>query len=306
MITASPNYLVLGFVQLLVTSVGAIGNLLVVCGILLNTGLLRNIHYYLVLHLAICDFFILVFSSSDIYDSLTGSSMINSPVLCKLWWPTQTVFYNAGIFFMVIISVVRFQAVSKPLEPAMNRSKVKLLAMLAYVFATLCSLPYILVLQLDNKSGCVEEWPVEQFNICYTLFLSTIQYFIPVVLLSMIYGKICSILAKQNREMRVLCASAANQQQRKVSPFQRLRQHRNVRTFFVCLTVVVCFAVTALPRHIIWILYTSSVIEFPWYYYWFEVVQNFGVSAVNPIIYRTLDKKLFSCFIKRMRKVLHV
>jgi hypothetical protein len=294
--------------QLSVGVAGTVGNLLVILLILLRPRLLGNIHYYLVLHLAICDSLTLVATSSDVYNSFTGSSMINSLVLCKLWWSGHLIFYNAGIFFLLIISIVRFQAVSKPFEPAMNRLKVKLLAMSAYVFATVCSLPYILLLQLDNKSGCVEEWPVEQWNVLYTTFLTAVQYFIPVVLLSIVYGKICIILVKQNREMKLLFASTVSSQQQieSLPTYQRLRQHRNVRTFFVCLIVVVCFAVTALPSHIIWILYTSSVIEFPWYYYWFEVVHRFGVSAVNPFIYRTLDRKRFSSFIKHARKLLHV
>ena len=305
MITSSRNYLVLGSTQLFVAVAGTAGNLLVILVIFWNPRLLRNIHYYLVLHLAICDLFTLVFTSPLIYYLFTGSSMINSPVLCKLWGPTLTVFYNAGSFFMVLISIVRYQSVSKPLETAVSRCKVKVLAMLVYVFATICVLPYVLVLQFNSRSGCVEEWPVEQLNICYTLFLAAVQYFIPVVLLTTMYWKICIALVRQNRKMRVLRAAATGlSQQENISPYRRLRQHRNVRTFLVSFTVVVCFAVTAFPSQIIYILTASNVIEFPWYYFWFDVMNSFGVSAVNPFIYRTLDKKLFSSFVKRMRKVL--
>ena len=176
MITSSRNYLVLGSTQLFLAVAGTVGNLLVILGIICSPRLLRNIHYYLVLHLAICDFFTLVLTSSLIYYLLTGSSMINSPVLCKLWVPTLTVFYNAASFFMVFISIVRYQAVLKPLEPSVSQCKVKVLAMLVYVFAAICMLPYILVLQFNSRSGCVEEWPVETLNICYTLFLAAVQY----------------------------------------------------------------------------------------------------------------------------------
>ena len=268
--------------------------------------MLGNIHYYLVLHLAICDFLFLMFSIPDIYDSFTGNSMINSQVLCKMWYPTQTAFHIAGVLFLVIISILRFQAVSKPLKPAVSRWKVRVVAMLAYIFAIICMVPYILVLQFDNTSGCVEEWPVEQLNIGYTFFLAAVQYFIPVVLLSMVYWKICIILVKQNREMKVLCASTAASEQQNLSPYQRFRQHRNARTFLVSFTIVVCFAVTALPIQIIYILSIINVIEFPKLILWFVVLYYFGVSAVNPFIYGTLDKKFFSSFIRRLRKILHV
>ena len=247
-----------------------------------------------------------MFTSSDINNSFTSNPFINSPALCKLWRPAQTVFYNAGIFFMVLISIVRYQAVLKRLEPAVSRCKVKLLALLVYVFATICVLPFVLVLQFNYKSGCVEMWPVEHLNIIYTSGLSAVQYFIPVVLLSMVHWRICIVLVRQNREMKLLCAAAALSHQENLSPYQRFRQYRNVRTFFVSLTVVICFAVTALPNQIIHILSTSNVIEFPWYYFWFDVLNSFGVSAVNPFIYGTLDRKLLSSFTKRLRKVLHV
>ena len=145
----SRNYL-LGSMQLFVTAAGTIGNFLVILVILSNRSLLRNIHYYLVLHLAICDFFTLMFPTSLIYHAFTGNSMLNSQVLCKLWRPAHAVFYNAGVLFMVIISVVRFQAVLKPLEPGMRRWKVKILAMSAYIFAIVWTIPYVLVLKMKS------------------------------------------------------------------------------------------------------------------------------------------------------------
>ena len=232
--------------------------------------------------------------------------MISSPILCKLWQPIHTVFFSAGVLFMVAISIVRYQAVAKPLKPPVSRWKVKVLAVLVYVFATICVLPYVLILQFNHKSECVEEWPAETLNICYTVFLAAVQYFIPVVLLSMVYLKICIVIVKQNREIKLLCASTTPLQQQNLSPYQRFRQHRNVRTFLVSFTVLVCFAVTTLPTQIIYILSTSNVIEFPGYTYWFFLVENFGVSAANPFIYGTLDKKLFFSLMKRLRKILHV
>ncbi len=304
--TTSRHFL-LGSMQLFVAFPGTVGNLLVILLIIRNRSMLGNIHYYLILHLAICDLFFLVFSIPDIYDSFTGSSMINSKVLCKMLYPTQTAFHIAGVVFLVVISILRFQAVSKPLKPAVSRWKMQVVAMFAYMFAVICMVPYILVLQFNNTSGCVEEWPAQQLNICYTLFLAAVEYFIPVVLLSMVYWKICSVLVKQNREMKALCASTRASEEQNLSPYQRFRQHRNARTFLVSFTIVVCFAVTALPIQIIYILSMTNVIELiPKFYSWFVVLYYFGVSAVNPFIYGTLDRKLFSSLIRHLRKILYV
>ena len=106
--------------------------------------------------------------------------------------------------------------------------------------------------------------------------------------------------------MKLLCASAALSRRRNLSPFLRFRQHRNMRTFLVTFTVVVCFAVTTLPTQIIYILTSANVIEFPGYYTWFVLLEKFGVSVVNPFIYGTLDKKLFFSLMKCLRKILYV
>jgi hypothetical protein len=293
---------VLGSMLCFVAFAGTVGNFLVILVIFRHRSLLKNNHYYVVFHLAICDFFTLVISTSDIYHAFTGSSMINSLVLCKLWNPAHTAFYIAGILFMIIISILRFQAVSKPFRPALSRWKVKVMTMLAYIFATICVLPYSLVLEFNTRSGCVEKWPAEQLNICYTLFLATIQYFIPVVLLFVAYWKICIALVRQNKERKLLFASAAVSNEQNLSQYQRFKQHRNARTFLVSFIIVVCFAVADFPSQIIFILGVCRVIDFPSYYMWFVILHFFGVSAANPFIYGTLDRKLFSSFIKRMRR----
>ncbi len=303
MYTTSRNFL-LGSVQLFVALAGTVGNLVVILAIFWNRTLLRNMHYYVVLHLAICDFFILVSSTAIIYHAFTGM-INNSPVLCKLWSPTATIFYIAEILFTVAISILRFKAVIKPFEPAVSRWKVKVVTVFTYIFAIICMLPYILVLQFDTTSRCVEEWPVEQLNIWFTLFLAAVQYFIPVILLSIVYWKICIVLVRQNREMKLWCASAAASEQQNTSPYQRFRQRRNVRAFIVCVAIVVCFAVTALPIQIVYLLSISNIIEFPRFYFWFEVLRNFGVSSLNPFSYGALDRKLFFSFKRRLRKLLH-
>ena len=224
-----PRDFLVGSMLCFVAFAGTVGNLLVILVIFRHRSLLKNNHYYVVFHLAICDLFNLVLSTAEIYNALTGNSLINSPVLCKLWYPTHTVFYTSGIIFMVIISILRFQAVSKPLRPALSRWKVKVMTMLAYIFATICVLPYILVLEFNTRSGCVETWPVEQLNICYTLVLAAIQYFIPVVLLFVAYWKICVELVRQNKERKLLFASAAVTIEQNLSWYQRFKQSKIIR-----------------------------------------------------------------------------
>ena len=84
--------------------------------------------------------------------------------------------------------------------------------------------------------------------------------------------------------------------------FQRLVYHRNARTFAISFIIFVCFLVAGFPQQIEFLLYTCGLVDLISYdkSEWLQVIYFTGVSAVNPIIYGTLDKRLFS-FIKQLR-----
>ena len=100
-----PRDFLVGSMLCFVAFAGTVGNLLVILVIFRHRSLLKNNHYYVVFHLAICDFFNLVLSTADIYNALTGSSVFNSPVLCELCYPTHTVFVSAKQIYFAIANV---------------------------------------------------------------------------------------------------------------------------------------------------------------------------------------------------------
>ena len=129
--------------------------------------------------------------------------------------------------------MVRYRAIVQPFKLAMSRRTVKVLSIFVYVFATICIIPFVLVLKFDETSGCTEDWPLNSLNIAYigyTMFLVCVQYFIPAVALSIIYFKICKKLITHSRMMMSMNISSKLRQRNNGSPvwFQSLTL-RNIK-----------------------------------------------------------------------------
>ena len=283
-------------------SLGVVGNVPVIVSICRKRSLLKSNHYYLILHLAICDFFYLLFFIPNIYSIFSASPSITSSsyFVCKIWGPAHTVFFTAGANFLVLISLLRYRATVHPLKPAVSRRTLKISSTVIYVMVIICIIPYMLVLRYNETSGCYEEWSIESLNIAYTVFLSGIQYFIPVVFLSIIYYKIGKVLLTRNN--RIAPMDARNQIQQQRTLYQRLKI-KNVRPLVVCFMIIACFTVSGFPWQILWIIFVSASKERPSYFTLFDALYIFGTAVINPYVYGALDKKVFSLFQHCRKKI---
>ena len=183
----------------LAVSFGVLANISVVVCICRKRSLLKNNHYCLILQLAICDLFYLLFFAPFVYSNFPTNPFIASRIMCKTWVPVHTSFYIAGANFLVLISIIRYRAKLYPLKPPVSRRALKVFSIFIYVLAIVCVIPYALVLRYDEtKFACYEEWTMNSLNIAYTVFLTCVQYFVPVLFMSGIYYKICKQLITRN------------------------------------------------------------------------------------------------------------
>ena len=274
-----------GAVMIAAVFLGVFGNLPIILSICRKRSLLKNNHYYLILHLAICDFFFLLFFVPDIYSTFSQSPWISSTsyFLCKTLSPTHTVFLNAGANFLVLISILRYRGIVKPLEPAVTRKRLKIFSCLVYIFSIICVIPYVVVLKFDGKYGCYEEWSTESHSLAYTIFLAGVQYFIPSIFLSITYMKIGMEIFTRNK---------------RISPMVDAQQKnlKNVKPLIVSFTIVVCFITSGLPSQILYIVCATTVMEPPSYTLLFDALYLFGTAVINPYVYGAIDRKAFSFF----------
>ena len=303
---AADSQLALAAVLTSVVVLGVLGNIAVVISLCRTRNLLKSNHYYLLLHLAICDLLYLIFFMEVICGIFKDDSAWMTSIsyfLCKLLWPAQTFVFTAAPNFLILISIIRYRSMVQPLKPAISRRTLKVLSTAVWVLAIIWTIPYVVVLKFDKTSGCDEEWPLESLNYSYTVFLASVQYFIPATILSIIYFKICKKLIEQNKiKIMNTCNQLQQQNVRAPTCFQSLR-FRNTKTFLVVFVIVTCFIVCAGPLQVTMIVSVMSSKELPSYDSWLYVPYMLGTVVLNPFLYGALDRKVFSFFTHLRKKM---
>ncbi|XP_028395712.1 neuropeptide FF receptor 2-like [Dendronephthya gigantea] len=292
-----------GTVLLIAVSLGVLGNIPVVVSISLQRSLLKNNHYYLLLHLAICDLCTLLFFIPDVYSMFTANPSITttSHLLCKIWGPAHTAVFTAGANFLVVISALRYRAILHPFKLPVTRRTLNFAAVCVHMFAIICILPYAMVLTFHEEDGCSKKWPSESLSLAYTWFLACVQFFLPVIILSFIYYKIGQEILIRNKTISRM--DARNQiPEEHSSEFRHRQKIRNAKPLFVSFVIVLSFIVSGFPSQVLWIAFTSASKKIPSYAFLFNAIYIFGTSVINPFVYGALDKKIFSLF-KQCRKM---
>ena len=304
-ILVDPNYASALFRSLTVLF-GVLGNILVIYSIISQRRLLKNNYYFLVLHLAFCDLMVLLLSSYDTYEAWYPNSLFSRSItICKVWQPTLTVFFNAGVFMVLFIGIFRCRAVLHPLKPPVSRSNLRVVVGAVYLCAITCVAPLVLVLKFTDDV-CSEDWPNPTLNIIYTSFLTTVQYFLPILILFTLYYKICKALNTQSKKILSLDASStatSEDSNGRQTNLQRIKYYRNMRTFIRSTSIVLLFAITALPSQISWLMFVLGATVQTEVTTWTNIVSLFGVNAVNPYIYGVSDKTLRSAYKRNWLKV---
>ena len=271
---------------------GILGNILVILSILRQKKMLKNNYYFLALHLAICDLAVLISYLSDVvqlYSWFKKSFFVHlQMVRCHLDVVFIT-FQCTGVSVMLIISLLRYRATVYPLKPAISRRELKVVCSLTYLvgFIAACGI------QLPR---CWTTVPLVYFKL-YNTFWILFVYFVPTVFMAVVYYKISRALINQRKYIKQVCSNAM----RRPTPdssFNILRYMRNRRTFLVCLSCVLCYAISHIPMSV-WFMWGIVVenrllMNRGWLRTFVYALRVVGSHSVNPLIYGILDKKLLT------------
>ena len=137
------------------------------------------------------------------------------------------------------------------------------------------------------------------------LFSLAFNYFFPILLLAVLYSIICFTLVKQNN---LIASLRVNTVQNRNVRNTISKHRRNVNTFIVSVTVVICYAVSALPVQLWWIFVmigkaTSRPFQSEWV--WMFFIYLIGTSALNPLIYGIFDNHFLTILKKWKRQILN-
>ena len=276
------EYDALRYSSISVAVFGILGNALVIISILRQRRLLKNNYYFLVLHLAFCDLGFLVFEFILAINLYFVKKEYKSIVFYCLVIDIEYAFQIAGVYMMMIISVLRYHAAVHPLKHDISRRKWKFVSGLGYVVGLI----------MGYGAG-IPECFVQKDNVAYWTFrysYGLLLYSASPLVMAVLYYKVYRALDKQDRYLKSLSGSRMTRNTSR-SSFNIYSHLRNRRSFFVCLTTVLCYGVGNIPILVHRIL---SIAGNDWVEQLSRILRVAGSHSVNPLIYGILDRRLLA------------
>ncbi|XP_046853021.1 bombesin receptor subtype-3-like [Xenia sp. Carnegie-2017] len=263
---------------------GIAGNTLVIASILKQKILLKKNYYFLVLHLAICDAFVLL---SIFFFEIFEHHLKSKPILlnCSYISGIDTFFQIGGVSMMLIISVLRYRAIVHPLKLSFSRQKIKIVCGLAYIIGLVTTVGM-------TFQECIVDPQARYF--IYELFaFYSCFYIFPIIFMTVTYSIIAQALIKQRKALRTLSNPTHSHLQSSTSSSLQ-RYNRHSKTFIVCVSTVLCFTVGHACFLVVDVLYLNNTVpsNSSTNLYVVYVLRLFGSHALNPLIYGILDRKM--------------
>nr|XP_002732003.1 PREDICTED: neuropeptide Y receptor-like [Saccoglossus kowalevskii] len=175
------------------TSILSVVGNLVVCYIVLGNRRMRTVTNYFIVNLAISDILMAVLCVNLTFYYSINFHWPFGFVMCALVQFVQMVSVSISIFTLVAISLDRYVAIIHPLRPRMTKKQACVVIITIWVLAASISLPAGINSEIDipaNSSliGCTEKWQTDKQRSVYTITLMILQYFLPLVILSITYS----------------------------------------------------------------------------------------------------------------------
>lgn len=302
----SPSLPLLPAIALTLVQVfGITGNVLVIHAVYTRKRFHTN-YYLLVHHLAIADLvFLLSASNVTLFHWFPSFKLLYWTATCKVASAVETLFYTAGVGFLLFIGFLRYRRMFYPHAQPVTGKKLKLAICIVYVASLVIALPQSIFLIFNKDGVCVILKCNRLANIIMNAFLLFFNLVVPVVFLLVVYAKIIHGLWLQQRHFRNLIGQGvvASNQARPINAQLRARQRRFAHASLVSFAIVVLFCFSSAPFEILWFMAALRRSEYARIPSWVLPIKVFGTSAVNPLIYGVADGHLRQSFKRTLRKL---
>ncbi|KAE9553708.1 hypothetical protein FO519_003063 [Halicephalobus sp. NKZ332] len=181
--------------MLIVMLVIVLGNLLVVLTVNNDHKLRSQRQNWLIVSLAIADLLVglLVMPLTMTYEII--GIWVLGDILCELWLALDVLFVTASILHICIISLDRYWSVTQPLTYPNKRTPQRMSIMIGNVSFLIC-IPPILGWRQPREPG---QCSVSN-ELGYVLYSSLGSFYIPVIILIIVYWRIYSITKQHSRQ----------------------------------------------------------------------------------------------------------
>lgn len=184
------SHVVTVILLLMVNAVVIIGNLMVVVTVIFSRRLRTTNSNMLILSLACSDLFlgliVLPFSAAN----QTMGTWIFGPYMCRIWLASDVWMCTASIYNLVIITVDRFIAVTKPLsyKTIVTTKKILLMVATAWFLSFFTGIPLVFMERREMSSDCYCNHMVN--NPSYIVISSFVSFYIPFSIIIYFYFRI--------------------------------------------------------------------------------------------------------------------
>ena len=276
---------------------------------------LRTFSYCLIMNLAISDFVSILGVPFLLVNEQLQPTWIYGSFLCRFINPTQVVCGLVTTNVHVAIAIDRYFSIVRPLRygsPSRQcnscRARGIVVVLLVWLVAVICSLPAYSFRELFtfiSKSGvemafCIERFPPMgeskySWRHVYSIFLFFINYFLPISVSTILYGKLVLHLKKTEikRKKSGRKISEGSRGEPKDSTFLERR------FIFMAIVIVVIFFFCYLPYQVVF-LFTEFKYGVKWPY--FRILLGIVYfltwlpNALNPICYGAMDQRYAKAF----------
>ena len=300
---------------------GLCGNILVLLTVIYGQRRFQTHYYRLVFHLAICDIFLLLvgnvfFIVAPWLKDQNWSSSLGTAT-CHMILPLVGCVFITELALLVIIGILRHQAVTKPLEPRLSGRKLKYIITLVYIAPLFFYFPVFFSQQVTNEEYgyyvCESKWKDNLYFNIFSWILSVSLTFIPMVFLIVLYTKMCYSITLHQKNLKKLFSAETTHLTGNLNTahhisirHRQLHVEKNTKMIIVSVIVLLQFLIAVVPVQVLSNLVLLGREDDKFHLVWMLPLYFLVSCSFNPIVYgfgdktirkgyKEIGKKIFSC-----------
>jgi len=270
----------------------------VVCFIVLRFKHLQKPRNILILNLSVCGILMCVACMPFSLVRLTLKNWTLGEMLCRLSPTLQTVDVFVSTFTIVAIALDRYSAIVCAQRETANKSIVYYSIALIWLTSVLFCIPMFTFHEVQEVypelyNICLEVWPSDTLKKTYTTIVLVTQYVVPLVIISLLHGRICMFLKYRISENPITETEVKRM-------FREVKRHR--RNMLLLTAIAASFAIAWLP---LTILNTLADYDFRLFLnrnfndaYAFCLLIAMCSACMNPIIYGWFNSNFRKAFLQ--------
>ncbi|XP_042744962.1 neuropeptide S receptor [Lagopus muta] len=261
---------------------------------------------FFVTQLAITDSFTgLINIMTDIIWRYTGDFMAPD-IVCRVVRYLQVVLLYASTYVLVSLSIDRYHAIVYPMKFMQGERQAKVLIGVAWSLSFLFSIPTLIIFgkrQLSNgEVQCWALWPDDSYWIPYMTVVAFLVYFIPLIIISVIYSIVIRTIWMKSKAQAVTISSCTDGRTSAGYTSRGFISRAKVKAIKYSIVIVLAFALCWSPYFLFDILDNFNILpETKERFYASVIIQNLPAlnSAINPLIYCLFSNHLCTPFEER-------